>query len=367
VAQIEKITAIPVSIPLREPIKLASETITHAENLVVRIIDSEGIEGWGEAASAPTMTGELLVGMVAAVQRFIGPALNGEPLNDILALQLKIDRSIRANSAAKAAVDIALYDLVGKRNGCPVHQLLGGGRHQVVPVILMLSGHETEELAGALLKAKGNGWSHFKLKVGSEPTSDGALLEHLRKVAGPDVHLAADANMAWDVAAATKFINSTKDIGLAYLEQPLSDDDVEGMARIAANASCPICIDEAVHSVEDITIHNRLNAAKGAGLKLIKLGGYREIARAEQTARKFGWNTTYASKIAETSIGAAAVLHAAALADTVDWGVSLTAQYLTDDLTLESINVSSGRAHVPNAPGLGICINQDKLDRYRID
>lgn len=366
-AKIEKITAIPVRIPLRVPMKLASETIIHAENLIVRMTDSDGLEGWGEAASAPTMTGELLVGMVAAVERFIGPALVDAPLDDLQALQLKLDRSIRANSAAKAAVDVALHDLAGKREGRPVHCLLGQQRHKDMPVILMLSGQEPEALTGEILAKKNSGWSHFKLKVGAKPEADAELLRHLRKVSGPDIHLAADVNMAWDEESAIRFLNDVGEAGLAYLEQPLRDDDVTGMGHVAASSDIPICIDEAVHSVDDISKHQRHAAATGAGLKLIKLGGFRGTAEAERVARDNGWNTTYASKIAETSIGCAATLHAASLAKTVDWGVSLTTQYLTDDIVEQPIDLTTGRARISDTPGLGISVDEKQLGRYRID
>ncbi|MCG8652871.1 MAG: hypothetical protein MI861_23730, partial [Pirellulales bacterium] len=127
---ISSITAIPIAVPLRKPMKLASETITSAENLLVRVTESDGAEGWGEAASAPTMTGELLPGMVAAVERAIAPALIGLPSDDLGPANKALNGSIYGNPGAKAAVDIALHDLVGKRNACPVHELLGTATHR---------------------------------------------------------------------------------------------------------------------------------------------------------------------------------------------------------------------------------------------
>jgi muconate cycloisomerase len=347
--------------------KLASESINVAENLIVHIVDSDGVEGWGEAASAPTMTGETLPGMVAAVERFISPALLGQPVNDLEALGRILRRSIRANSGAKAAVDIALHDLIAKRKGVPVHMLFGKPLHQHVPAIRMISPAGPSTLAERIGEAAEAGYSHFKLKVGTGVRDDAANVAVMRDVAGAAGHLSADANMGWTVEEARDFLERIADFNLAYLEQPVLDDDVAGMAEIAATSQVPLCIDEALHSPADIIAHAHANAAAGVGVKLIKLGGYAATFEVERLAREAGWNTTYASKIAETSIGAAAILHAAALATTVDWGVSITTQYLDGDIAIEPITDGNGTAAVPAGPGLGVTVDRELLDRYRLN
>lgn len=366
-SRLEKITAYPIAVPLRTPMKLASESIEVAENLIVHIIDSDGVEGWGEAASAPTMTGETLPGMVAAVERFISPALLGQRVEDIEALGKILHRSIRANSGAKAAVDIALHDLVAKRGGVPVHMLLGAHGHRKIPVIRMISPAEPSVLAERVREATEAGYSHFKLKVGACVRNDATNVALVREVAGTASHLSADANMGWTVEEARDFLAHVADFGLAYLEQPVPDDDVEGMVKIADASSIPLCIDEALHSPEDVIVHARAKAATGVGIKLIKLAGYAGAVAVEKLARASGWNTTYASKIAETSIGGAATLHAAALATTVDWGVSITTQYLDGDVVTKPVAIKNGMAEVFLEPGLGVAIDRASLDRYRLD
>jgi muconate cycloisomerase len=305
--------------------------------------------------------------MVAAVERFISPALLGQPVNDLEALGRILRRSIRANSGAKAAVDIALHDLIAKRKGVPVHMLFGKPLHQHVPAIRMISPAGPSTLAERIGEAAEAGYSHFKLKVGTGVRDDAANVAVMRDVAGAAGHLSADANMGWTVEEARDFLERIADFNLAYLEQPVLDDDVAGMAEIAATSQVPLCIDEALHSPADIIAHAHVNAAAGVGVKLIKLGGYAATFEVERLAREAGWNTTYASKIAETSIGAAAILHAAALATTVDWGVSITTQYLDGDVATEPVTVGNGTAAVPVGSGLGITVDRELLDRYRLN
>ena len=337
---ITSITAIPVAIPLRTPMKLASEMITSAENLVVQVVDSDGAEGWGEAASAPTMTGELLPGMVAAVERSIAPALIGRPSDDLGPANKALHGSIYANPGAKAAVDIALHDLVGKRKTRPVHALLGAAAHRAFPAIRMIGPGKRESFVRDIEQARAAGFSHYKLKVGAKVRDDVDNANLLRRTIGPQCHLSADANMGWGVTDAIEFLDCVTELDVAYLEQPVAEDDLEGMTS---------------------------GAARGAGIKLIKLAGYSGAAEAERLCRAYEWNSTYASKIAETSVGAAAVLHAAALAETVDWGVSITNQYLADDLVQQPIQITKGVAKLPRADGLGVSIDMQKLNHYRLD
>lgn len=365
-SRLVRITAHPIGVPLRTPMKLASESIKVAENLIVHIVDSDGVEGWGEAASAPTMTGETLPSMVAAVERFISPVLLGQPVNDLDALGKILRRSIRANPGAKAAVDIALHDLIAKRRGAPIHMLLGEPLHQQIAAIRMISPAGPGALAERVSEAAEAGYSHFKLKVGTGVRDDATNVAVVRDIIGAAGHLSTDANMGWTVEEARDFLERVADFDLAYLEQPVPDDDVAGMAEIATTSSVPLCIDEALHSPADIISHARAKAAAGVGVKLIKLGGYAGTVEVERLAREAGWNTTYASKIAETSIGAAAILHAAALATTVDWGVSITTQYLDGDIATEPITIKNGTAAVPVGPGLGVTVDRELLDHYRL-
>lgn len=366
-AKIHQIEAIPIAIELRQPLHLASEIITKAQNLIVKITDSDGIIGWGEAASAPTMTGETLPGMVEAVKRLIAPALANALIDETRTASATLS-SMTGNPGARAAVDVALHDIYGKRAGKPLHELFGVKRHGFLQQIQMLDAHSAEKSLKRADALANEGFTHFKVKVGqSDPAEEAAFVDELRALLGENAHLSADANMAWDVAAARMFLTASQASGLAYLEQPLADGDISGMAQLSATSSLPLCLDEGIHAVSDIEAYDAEGAAKGVGLKLLKLGGFSGTLDAEATARRCGWQTTYASKIAETSLGAAATAHAACLSADVSWGVSLTQHYLREDIALVPLSSSNGIAQVPHEPGLGVEPNLEKLARVRLD
>ena len=352
------IQAFPLALPLRQPMRLASETITQAETLLVRAVDDAGHEGWGEASVAPTMTGELLPGMVAAMVRFIGPALCAAPMESPAEAARRIARAIRGNLGAKAAAEIAVLELFAHAGGLPLAALLGRPRRNRVPAIFMMGeGQSAAEARGA---------THVKAKVGmARPAHDAAAMAVLRGALRPGTHLSADANMAWTVPQALEFAAALPPGVLDYLEQPVADDDLAGMAAVAAALSCPVCFDEGLHGPRDIEAHAAARAAQGVGLKAIKLGGLQATLAADALARSLGMRTTWGCKIAESSIGAAAVLHAAAVLPDVEWGVSVTHRYLEEDVVTFPVAIVGGDALLPDGPGLGLAPCMDRLSRYR--
>ena len=125
--RIKTIEPIAVSLPMKKPVKMAGETVTRADNILVRIETDDGAVGWGEAASAPTMTGETVASMMAAVAH-MAPGLLKRPADDFAGAAAAMDAQMYGNSGAKAAIEIALHDLVGRARGRPLHALLGGKR-----------------------------------------------------------------------------------------------------------------------------------------------------------------------------------------------------------------------------------------------
>lgn len=369
--KIRSIDAIPVAIPLVRPVRLASEVIERAENLIVRVEDSDGVVGWGEAASAPTMTGERITGMVRAVVDEIAPRLIGMPIEDRDAW-LKTTATARGHPGARAAVDVALHDLLGKRLGQSVSEIVDPGSARYVgrrlAWIETLSARDGAHALARAEIAAANGVTHFKVKVGQSPVlEEASFLRDLRLCIGDRAHLAADANMAWAFDEADRFLEAAAPAQLTYLEQPFPDGKIDVMAQLAKRHAVALCLDESLHGPADIEAHHSAQAATGVGLKLLKLGGFAGTLHVERLSRRCGWQTTYASKIAETSIGAAATIHAADAASDVSWGVSLTYPHLTLDPVHTSIAVDNGAVQAPNGPGLGVVVDEAKLVSVRLD
>jgi L-alanine-DL-glutamate epimerase-like enolase superfamily enzyme len=354
----------PLRIPLRQPLKLASETITHAETLVIEARDADGRSGWGEASAAPTMTGEVLAGMAEVARRYLAPALMAAPFAVPAEITHRLDRAIRSNTGAKCAAEAALLDLAARRAALPLCDFLGQRRRDAAPCIAMIGGASEDAVLGAAIAAQAKGFRHIKVKLGlsADPLEDAAMIRRLRTALGPDAHLSGDANMAWTLPAALAFLAALPEGALDYLEQPLPDDDARGLTQLAAQTRCPICIDEGLHRLSDIPAYR--GVAAGFGLKSIKLGGLLPSLAADALARDAGMRITLACKIAETAIGNAAALHLAMLAPEVEWGLSLTHGMIADEITKEGIPVTDGYARIPGGTGIGVTPKRDKLLEY---
>ncbi len=363
---IRRVDAIPVALPLVKPMKMAGVTIAHAHNLLVRIEAADGTVGWGEAASAPTMTGDTLGGLVAAVRDHLAPALIDRDAWMRGALCRVLDAILTGNSGAHSAVEMALIDLAGQAAGVPVIDLLGGAvRTEVAPMWLLGNATADEDIAEARAK-ESEGFHFFKLKVGVKPLAaeiEGTLA--VRKALGPDVPLCADANCGLTLAAARRYAEKTREADLLFLEQPLGHADLKGLTALARTAPVPIGADEGIHSVGDIEAHARCGAG-GVSLKLIKLGGMAAALDAARLCARLGLSVNVAAKIAESSIGSAAAVHLACAVPAIDWGVSLTHFYLAEDLVEHPVRLGAGAVALPTGPGLGVTVDEDAVARFRV-
>jgi muconate cycloisomerase len=328
---IRRVDAIPVALPLVKPVRMAAETVTHARNILVRIEAADGTVGWGEAASAPAMTGDTLGGLMAAVRDHLAPAVIGADAWMRRALMKRLRTLLHGNTGAHSAVEMALIDLAGRASGLPLVDLMGGAlRRAAAPMWLIGNATPDEDVAEAKAKAR-EGIRFFKLKVGVKPLdTEIATALAVRGAQGPQAPICADANCGFPYEAARRYLEATREAGLLFLEQPFADGDLKNLAAFARSTATPIGADEGIHSLHDIEAH----AAAGAGgvsLKLIKLGGFAAALAAGALCSRLGLAVNVAGKMAESSLGAAATVHLACALDTIDWGVSLTHFYLAED------------------------------------
>jgi muconate cycloisomerase len=362
---IRRVDAIPVALPLAKPMKMAGVSIAHAHNLLVRIEAADGTVGWGEAASAPTMTGDTLGGLTAAVRDHLGPLLMGRDAWMRPALCRALKSALIGNTGAHSAVEMALIDLAGQAAGVPAADLVGGAVRNAVPPMWLL-GNATAEQDIAEARAKENeGFHFFKLKIGVKPiAAEIAGTLALREALGPDVLLCADANCGLTLQAARRYAEATRAAHLLFLEQPLGHADMKGLAALARVAPLPIGADEGIHAIADVEAHARVGAG-GVSLKLIKLGGIAAAIEAGMLCERLGLSVNIAAKIAESSIGSAAAVHLACAVPTIDWGVSLTHFYLAEGLVQQPLRLRDGTVSLPTAPGLGVDVDEDAVRRFQ--
>jgi muconate cycloisomerase len=361
---VRRIDAIPVALPLKAPMKMAGITITKAENLLVRVESTEGTVGWGEAPSAPTMTGDTLGGLVSAVRDHLAPLLIGKDATGDHRPMLM--RALVGNTGAHSAVELALLDMACRASGCRLidHVVSKPARQQLAPMWLLGNATPEQDIAEALAK-QAEGYDFFKLKIGVKPIAEEIKAAHAIRKALPNATLCADANCGLTLAAAQRYAERTRDVNLAFIEQPLSAHDLDGLKALVRSSKTPIGMDESIHSLADIDAVKRAGA-KGVSLKLIKLGGFREAFTAGKLCRQLGLKINVAAKIAESSIGTAAAVHLACAVPNVEWGVSLTNFYLADDIVKAPIAMKNGVVMLPNGAGLGLEVDEAAVERFRV-
>jgi len=363
---INRIDAIPVTLPLRQAMKMAGETITHARNIVVRIEAADGAVGWGEAASAPTMTGDTQGGLVAAVRDHLAPRLVGRDAWDRPALIATLRAALIGNTGAHSAVEMALLDLAGRKAGLPLVDLLGGAvRRAIAPMWLLGRDTLDKDVAEAAAKVR-DGFRFFKLKVATKALDQDIATTHaLRAALGPEISLCADANCGFSREAARHYVEATRQSKLLFLEQPLAAADLAGLGTLARMSPIPIGVDEGIHALHDIEAHAQLGAG-GVSLKLIKLGGFSAALETATLCEQLKLEINVAAKVAESSIASAAAIHLACALPRIAWGVSLTHVYLAEDLVRSPRPLRDGLIVLPDAPGLGVEVDEAQIARFRV-
>ncbi len=368
--KIKRIEPIAISIPMKKPVFMAGVEIRTADSVLVRMEADSGAVAWGEAASAPTMTGETVESIMAAVA-YLAPAVEGRPAQDIAGAVAAMRARMYANSSAKAAIEMALHDLVGRASGEPAYALLGGKQRSRMPILGVIG---TGELASDLRAAeskKAQGYVAFKIKVGiDKPLVDAERTRRIRALIGSGPLVCADANQGWSTEEAVQYVRALAGSRLDFFEQPVAAEDVAGMTAVAeAAATCGIAIgaDESIHSLEELRRFHAQGAARGVSLKTIKLGGMRGVMDAGRLCEELGLKVNVAAKTGESSIACAAAVHIAAALPQIAWGLTLSNEGLADDLTARPIRIAGGHVEVSDAPGLGIEIDEERVRRYRRD
>jgi L-alanine-DL-glutamate epimerase-like enolase superfamily enzyme len=362
---IKSATLFPLSIPLRAPMKMSGETVTHANTLLLRLVDSDGREGWGETSAAPLMTGETL-GSILANAAYLLKAAKEVSWADPCEIGNIQSRFLYGNTSAKSCVELALMDLFAQAKGEPawsllrkVHRIESLVMPNPLPVLRMLGGSLETELADARA-LRDQGYRHWKIKVGVYD-----LNTDLQRVAAICAALegdtiSADANGAFTLEQAVAFCSSDLASRLSFVEQPIAaGHSIADFASLKKASPLPICLDESIHGIDTIKVSADNGVMDGASLKLIKLGGMIPGMRAAIELEKRGLNLNLACKVAETSLSAAATASIGFAMNGAPWGLSMSNAYLEYDICDAPLAAAEGRFKVEqlNSVGIGIVPN----------
>lgn len=353
-SRIESVTTTRVSTPLHTPFVTSLRRTTTTETAVVRVTDSDGATGWGEAPQVWQVTGESLAGAEACVAGPLQGVLLGRDPDDLVDLCRAVSGAVAANHGAKAALDVALHDLAARRRGVSLPVLLGGSRLRV-PTDVTLAAGEAASLADAARARTGDGFDVLKLKVGTDAATDVERVRAVRDAVGDKVRIRLDANQGWSPREAVRVVTAIEDAGLDVetVEQPVPARDLDGLAWVTARVATPVMADEAVYDVRDLVEVIRRRAADLVNVKLAKCGGLLPARTLLDLARAHGLGTIVGSMMeSHVGVGAAASLVAAygttAVSD-LDAAWWAASPPVTGGLRYEGAEVV-----LPDAPGLGI-------------
>ncbi|MGH4123257.1 MAG: dipeptide epimerase [Clostridium sp.] len=263
-----------ISVLLRTPFKTALRTVNSVEDVIVEIHTDTGNIGFGEAPPTGIITGDTTGAIIGAIEDHIKKVIVGMKIENFEDLMLKLQSCILKNTSAKAAVDIALYDLYGQLYGAPLYKLLGGYRSEILTDIT-ISVNDPEEMAKDSLDAINRGYSTLKIKVGKDSLRDMERLKAIRRTVGYDVNLRIDANQGWKPKEAVNVLRKMEDAGLQieFVEQPVSAHDIDGLKFVTDNVYIPVLADESVFSPMDALNILQRRAADFINIKLMKTGG----------------------------------------------------------------------------------------------
>lgn len=300
-----------IRLPLISPFIVSYHTYPDMPSIIVKITTDEGIVGYGEAVADDHVTGESWESTFALLKHSLGPAVLGMNPMHMERLHDKMDATVYQAPAAKAAIDIACYDAVGKKLGVPVYDLLGGRYHDRFPITHVLSIGEPEEMAQEAVERMEQGYTSIKMKVGRDVTSDVARIRAVRDAVGNDVAIRVDVNQGWVNAASTlQALDQMKDLGIDWLEQPVKADDIDGMVEIKAKSTVPLMIDEGLKYKREMLQVIQRAAAHKSNIKLMKCGGIYPAMKLAHMAEMAGIDCQIGSMV-ESSVGSAAGFHVA--------------------------------------------------------
>jgi len=352
-----------VSIPYKVPERWAYGLRKGSSPVIVEVITDTGLSGFGEI-KAPLVS----TTVEHMIQHYVGPIVIGENPFDIERIKRKVlSRGLMfiPNIACYliAGIEIALWDIIGKKLMQPVYRLMGGGFRHEVPFMAYLFLDEPEIMAANALNYLKQGVTTVKLKVGIDSEEDVARVALIREKVGPKLEIVVDANQAWSPGTALRIIRRLEKYDLMYVEQPLRRDDFVGHANLRKRVNTPIGLNESVFITSDILRCIMCEAADLIVTDPIVPGGLSEAKKVCAIADAGGLPVVGHSA-GELGIGLAAFLHLAASTANFIHSNDSYYDYLVDDIITKQFAITNGCIEVPDNPGLGIEIDRKKLENY---
>ena len=353
--KIESIRFGMLRVPLKTPFKTSLRTVDEIADVVVLIDTDTGHRGYGSAPATAVITGETHGSIIEAVSKVIAPSIMGREIDDLNRLTGRIQSSIVKNFSAKAALEIAIYDLFGQLYNAPLYKLLGGGDN-VLTTDITISVDYIDKMVEDAREAVELGFETLKVKVGKDPALDIERIKAIYAAIADRALIRLDANQGWTPKQAVSVLRKLEESGvqLELVEQPVSGEDIEGMKYVSDRVHTPVMADESSFGPREAVELISMQAADIINIKLMKTGGLSNAIKVADISSVYG-NECMIGCMLESSIGVAAAAHIAVAKSNVITMVDLdTPSLCVHDPVVSGVKFNGSEIAITDAPGFGI-------------
>lgn len=365
----KSIETLLVEIPTIRPHKMAVATMQTQTLMLIKITTEDGFVGWGEA----TTIGGLGYGeespesVQTNIDTYFAPLLKTLSGLNIAQTMQVIQRNINGNRFAKCAIQTALLDIQSQRLGIPVSELLGGRLRDTISVLWVLASGDTEkDIAEAKKMITAKRHNIFKLKIGSRPLEQD--IEHvlaIKQALGSEISIRVDVNRAWSELTAIKGIKMLQDGGVDLIEQPCAIQNIDAMQRLTRKFDIAIMADESLMGPQSSYELAKCNAASVFAVKVAQSGGLIEACEVGKLANLAGIDL-YGGTMLEGPVGTIASAHVFSTFSNLAYGTELFGPLLlTEQILKKPLQYENFELKIPTASGLGIELDEDKIDKLR--
>jgi O-succinylbenzoate synthase len=363
----DRIVLREIRLPLKQPFRISSGMVTERRIALVELQHPDGISGWGEcvAGEQPNYSPETIDTAWWAIRTWIAPRVRGEDLPSPNAVSEILERDFRGHRMAKAAVEMASWELAARLEGVPLARMLGGTRDEIATGISLGIQSSPDALVELALAARKNGYNKIKIKIA--PGTDVEFVSAVREALGPSAHLAVDANSAYtlDDSAVLRRLDT---FNLAMIEQPLGREDLVRHAALQQSLRTPLCLDESITDLERAQDMVTLGSGRIINIKPGRVGGF----ASSLAIHDYCWAQhvpVWCGGMLESGIGRAHNVALASLPNfTLPGDLSPSSRYWERDVvTPEWTMDERGMVRVPlDAPGMGVTVDMDRIDNLTV-
>lgn len=361
--KIKSVEIFGITLPLIQPFIVSYDTYNDLPSIITRVETEDGLVGYGEAVPDEHVTGETYLSTIEVLKTHLAPAILGENPFEIERIHEKMNKKIYGVPSAKAALDLACYDLMGKISGQLVYRLLGGPYHDTLQVPFVLSIKEPQLMAQEAKAAVDKGYSIIKIKIGKDVKTDIERVRAVRAAVGPDIQLRVDVNQGWEhVSTALYALQRIEECDIDWIEQPVLADDIDALAEIRRKTTIPVMIDEGLHGSKEMRQVIEKNAADYINIKLMKCGGLFPAVKIIHQAEMAGIRAQIGSMV-ESSVATAAGAHLAAAKKNVISNEMVGPLMFSRDIG--NLKYNGDQLLLGAEPGLGLAVDEAVLDELK--